>query len=180
MSEWQELDDAKGGIRGRDPEFGPLPQLLGYQIRQAQTALFKDFSNITSSLKVTPGEFSLLTLIETNPGVSQTSLTSLYKVDKSTLSLSLGSLAKRGLVRRVRGPLDNRYYALWLSEAGRRVLRKVRARVDAQERMMDAVLRPGERAHLLDMLSRIAGAFDMASPRLAPAETGLDEALKAY
>jgi len=80
----------------------------------------------------------------------------------------------------VRGPLDNRYYALWLSEAGRRVLRKVRARVDAQERMMDAVLRPGERAHLLDMLSRIAGAFDMASPRLAPAETGLDEALKAY
>ncbi len=180
MNEWQEVDDLKDGIRGRDPEFGPLPQLLGYQIRQAQTALFKDFSNITNSLKITPGEFSLLTLIDTNPGVSQTSLTSLYKVDKSTLSLSLGSLAKRSLVRRVRAPLDNRYYALWLTEAGRRLLRKVRARVDAQERTMDAVLRPGERAHLLDMLSRIAGAFDMGSPRLARAEKGLDAELEAH
>jgi len=180
MNEWQELDDLKDGNRGRDPEFGSLPQLLGYQIRQAQTALFKDFSNITNSLKITPGEFSLLTLIDTNPGVSQTSLTSLYKVDKSTLSLSLGGLAKRGLVRRVRAPLDNRYYALWLTEAGRRLLRKVRARVDAQERTMDEVLRPGERAHLLDMLSRIAGAFDAKSPRRAPAEKGLDAELEAH
>lgn len=180
MSARQEQDGAKDGIRGRDPEFGPLPQLLGYQIRQAQTALFKDFSNITNSLKITPGEFSLLTLIDTNPGVSQTSLTSLYKVDKSTLSLSLGSLAKRGLVRRARGPLDNRYYALWLTETGRRLLRKVRARVDAQERAMDAVLRPGERAHLLDMLSRICGAFDTRSSRAAPAGKGLDAALEAH
>lgn len=174
-----ELDGTKEEGPACDLDFGPLPQLLGYQIRQAQTALFKDFSSITDSLKVTPGEFSLLALIETNPGVSQTALTSMYKVDKSTLSLSIGGLVKRGLVRRVRAPLDNRYYALWLTDTGRRLLRKVKARVDLQERAMDAVLRPGERALLLDMLARICHTFDSNPSKIATGARGVDLALEA-
>lgn len=148
------------GTHDAQLDLGSLPGLLGYQIRQAQTALFRDFVTITERLKVSPGEFSLLTLIDVNPGVSQIRLTLMYQVDKSTLSLSISGLAKRGLVRRTRAENDGRYYALWLTESGRRLLRKAKARVDVQERMMDAALRPGEREHLLDMLGRIARAFD--------------------
>jgi hypothetical protein len=35
----------------------------------------------------------------------------------------------------------------------------VRNHVETQERAMDTVLRPGERAHMLDILTRISGVF---------------------
>lgn len=141
-------------------EIGSLAELVGYQLRQAQSALFRDFTSISTRFGISPGEFSLLTLIKANPGVCQSDLTSMYKVDKSTISLSIGGLAKRGLVYRTRSESDNRYYTLWLTDVGRKLLEMVSAQVDAQERAMDAVLRPGERGCLLDMLRRIAGAFE--------------------
>lgn len=148
------LAEEDGGI-----DFGPLPEMLGYQIRQAQTAVFRDFAAIMAELETSPGEFGLLTLIDHNPGISQVRLAAIYRLDKSTLSLTVSGLVKRGLVRRTRSKVDQRYYGLWLSEAGRGRLRRVRERVDAQEHAMDAVLRPGERQQLLDMLQRVSKAF---------------------
>jgi DNA-binding MarR family transcriptional regulator len=140
--------------------FGPLPHYLGYQIRQAQAAVFRDLMASITDLKVTPGEYGLLTMLDVNPGISQVNLAAVYKLDKSTLSLAVGRLIKRGLVRRTRSREDERYYALWLLRPGRVLLQRVRERVEAQERTMDAVLHRGERRNLLDMLRRISRALD--------------------
>ncbi len=144
----------------RTINFGTLPSYLGYQIRQAQAAVFRDLVASITDLDVTPGEFGLLTMLDENPGISQVDLAAVYKLDKSTLSLAVGRLVKRGLVRRVRSRDDERYYALWLQQPGRGLLQRVRARVEAQERAMDVVLRRGERKLLLDMLQRVSGALD--------------------
>src|SRR3990167_7872461 len=80
--------------------FGPLPHYLGYQIRQAQAAVFRDLMTSIADLKVTPGEFGLLTMLDVNPGISQVELAAVYNLDKSTLSLAVGRLVKRGLVDR--------------------------------------------------------------------------------
>lgn len=149
--------------RPADPKpihFGPLLSYLGYQIRQAQSAVFRDFPQAMAGLEVTPGEFGLLTLVDANPGISQVKLTSVYRLDKSTLSLAVSGLVKRGLLQRVRSTEDQRYYALWLNDEGRELLRQVTLRVEEQERAMDAVLRPGERDLMLDMLRRISRAFE--------------------
>jgi DNA-binding MarR family transcriptional regulator len=139
---------------------GPLPGYLGYQIRQAQSAIFRDFPIITADLDITPGEFGLLTLLDANPGVSQVGLAQVYGLDKSTLSLALNALVKRGLIRRAKSEVDLRYHTLRLLPTGRALLKRVRERVEAQERIMDSVLKPGERAKLLDMLQRITRAFN--------------------
>lgn len=140
-------------------KFGPLPGYLGYQIRQAQTAIFRDLVASTSKLNVTPGEYGLLSLLDANPGISQIDLAQVYGLDKSTLSLAVSRLGRRGLVRRTRSRTDGRYYALWLTRAGTSLLRRVRAHAEAQEKTMDSVLRAGERAQLLDMLTRISRVF---------------------
>lgn len=144
---------------GRSVAFGRLPTYVGYQIRQAQTSIFRDLQASLARHKVTPGEFGLLSLIDANPGISQVDLATVYGLDKSTLSLAVSRVAKRGLVERRRSSDDGRYYTLWLSPPGRRLLRRLRAHVEAQEQAMDAVLRDGERAQLLDMLRRISGVF---------------------
>ena len=40
------------------------------------------------------------------------------------------------------------------------MLRRVTRRVEKQEQTMDAVLKPGERELLLDLLDRVSRAFD--------------------
>lgn len=150
----------RSGRGERAIDFGPLPSYLGYQIRQAQTAIFRDLATSTARLNVTPGEYGLLSLVDANPGISQIDLVQVYRLDKSTLSLAVSRLVKRGLVERRRSREDGRYYALWVREPGHRLLGRVRVHVEAQERAMDAALRRGERRHLLDMLRRISGVFN--------------------
>jgi DNA-binding MarR family transcriptional regulator len=159
MSEAKPAPRRKSAIPDERIVLGPLPGYLGYQIRQAQSAIFRDFPIITADLKVSPGEFGLLTLLDANPGVSQVKLAAVYGLDKSTLSIALNALVKRGLIRRAKSDVDLRYHTLRLLPAGRALLRRVRERVEAQERIMDCVLKPGERAKLLDMLQRITRAF---------------------
>ncbi len=141
-------------------KFGKLPTYLGYQVRQAQSAVFRDFTRITKEVGLSPGEFSLLSMVAANPGVTQLALTEVYRLDKSTLSYSINRLRERGLLRRERDRKDGRYYSLRLTDEGAAVLEQATAEVEGQERLMDAVLEPGERDHLLGLLKKLSRAFD--------------------
>ena len=68
--------------------FGRLTGYIGYQVRLAQSAIFRDLSRAIRGLRVTPGEFSLLTVLEANPGVNSVTLVRVYKLDTTPLSLS--------------------------------------------------------------------------------------------
>ena len=146
-------------------DFGKLSGYIGYQVRQAQSAVFRDISRSIKAIGVTPGEFSLLTLLEANPGINSITLARIYQLDKATLSLSIKSLARRGLISSTRNPSDRRYYSLSLTPAGRAKLRRLTRLIENQERTMDAVLKKGEREQLLELLKRIASAFDPARAR---------------
>jgi DNA-binding MarR family transcriptional regulator len=150
----------KNGVSPANVGFGRLPGYIGYQVRQTQSAIFRDISRSIGDLGVTPGEFSLLTMVEANPGLNSITLARLYRLDKATLSLSLKRLVGRGLIRTERNERDRRYYSLRLTAAGRKLLQRVTRRIEKQERAMDAVLKAGERELILDLLKRIAGAFD--------------------
>jgi len=148
-------------------DFGRLPGYIGYQVRQAQSAVFRDLSRTLRNTGVTPGEFSLLTLLRANPGINSITLTRIYQLDKATLSLSIKALAARGLISSTRHANDRRYYALELTNEGRALLQGVTKFIERQERTMDAVLKPGEREQLLDLLRRISLAFDRGAENRA-------------
>ena len=107
-----------------EPNYGPLRGYLGYQIRQAQAAVFRSLAAATADIDVTPGEYGLLTMIDANPGITQIELAAAHKLDKSTLSLAVTRLAKRGLIRRDRSLDDERANRLFLPKAGSRLLRE--------------------------------------------------------
>lgn len=140
-------------------DFGSLPGYIGYQLRQAQSAVFRDLSRTLRDMGVSPGEFSLLTLLRSNPGINSITLTRIYQLDKATLSLSIKGLVRRGLISSARSARDRRYFELTLTETGRTLLLAVTRRIERQERAMDAVLKQGERGMLLELLQRISRAF---------------------
>lgn len=141
-------------------DLGPLPDYIGYNLRQAQAALFRDFARRMAPLEVRPGQFSLLTLIERNPGVSQGALAASHGLDKSTMSPALAELERRGLLTREKTAADRRTYALRLTAEGTALLARVRIQVEAQERAMAQALAPEDQTRFIDMLRRVARTLD--------------------
>lgn len=73
---------------------GFLEELIGYQLRRAQTALFQDFSLALGEKQITPGQFGLLVKIKHNQGISQTGLAKAVGVERSTLGETIDRFEK--------------------------------------------------------------------------------------
>src|SRR5262245_36294666 len=80
--------------------FDELPGYVGYQIRRAQAEIFADLEVPLKEFDLTPGSFGVLTLIRSNPGITQVALAAALGIDKSTMSPVIFRLEKRGLIRR--------------------------------------------------------------------------------
>src|SRR4051812_49782359 len=110
---------------------GILPGLLGYRLRVAQQALFRDFE--VSVAELSPGRVGILLLIEANPGVTQSRLAQAVALERSTMVGVLHVLEGRGLLERRRGA-DRRTNGLWLTAAGRSLVAKLKRRHVLHER----------------------------------------------
>jgi DNA-binding MarR family transcriptional regulator len=133
---------------------GPLPGLLGYRLRLAQQAVFRDFGRSVSDLS--PGRVGILLLIEANPGVTQSRLAQAVGLDRSTLVGVLHALEAGALVERRRGE-DRRTNGLWLTRAGRNLVSALRRRIRVHERRVASRLSTEERSQLLALLEKLAG-----------------------
>lgn len=146
-------------LPGDGASLGPLPGYIGFNLRQAQVASFRHLERTAAAAGLTPGQFSLLTFLDENAGVSQKTVSQRFGVDTSTLSTALDALARRGLVRRARSAADRRAYALSLTAAGRSALADMRKKIEAQEALMLSALSERERDQLLDMLARLCAVL---------------------
>jgi DNA-binding MarR family transcriptional regulator len=133
---------------------GMLPGLLGYRLRLAQQALFRDFA--ASVAELSPGRVGILLLIEANAGVTQSRLAQAVSLDRSTMVGVLHVLEGRGLVERRRGE-DRRTNGLWLTAEGRGLVSKLKRRIQLHERRVAARLTAAEREQLIGLLEKLAG-----------------------
>jgi DNA-binding MarR family transcriptional regulator len=140
---------------GNAIDLGMLPELLGYQLRRAQVAVFQHFGETMGTLDITPGQFGMLTVISANPGLSQTQLGNALGSDRSTVVAMIDRLEARGLVVRATAPNDRRSHALRLSEDGAALLKKLEAMVRAHERHISRALSADDQQRLIQLLGRV-------------------------
>jgi DNA-binding MarR family transcriptional regulator len=133
---------------------GLLPSLLGYRLRLAQQAVFRDFA--ASVPELSPGRVGILLLLEANPGITQSRLAHAVSLDRSTMVGVVDVLEGRGLVERRRGE-DRRTKGLWLTGEGGALVARLKRRIQAHERRVASRLTPGEREQLLALLGKLAG-----------------------
>jgi len=141
---------------GRDDglDHGILPGLIGYQLRLAQLAVFRDFERTVGKLGVSPGRVGVLVLVRCNPGITQSRLAEAVGLDRSTLVPVLDGLERRGLVERRRGE-DRRTNGLRLTLSGKRLLDRVKRRILAHERRMISGMSDVEREQLIALLAKL-------------------------
>ena len=79
------LGAGNGGRRIND---GPLRDSIGYALRRAQVAVFPNFYEAFAELEIRRAQYSVLTIIELNPGVSQTQAADALGIKKTNSELS--------------------------------------------------------------------------------------------
>ncbi|WP_236025253.1 MarR family winged helix-turn-helix transcriptional regulator [Arenibaculum pallidiluteum] len=137
---------------------GLLPELIGYNLRKAQIAVFQNFQAAVAPYDITPGQFGVLILIRENTGLSQSELGTAVGIDRSTMVAVIDRLEGRGWVVRAPSPSDRRSYALELSPEGERLVDELIPKVRAHERQMTSDLNKQEQQQLIDLLQRVARA----------------------
>jgi DNA-binding MarR family transcriptional regulator len=132
---------------------GILPSLLGYRLRRAQQAVFRDFAS--SIPELSPGRVGILLLLEANPGVTQSRLAQAVSLERSTMVGVVDVLESRGLIERRRGA-DRRTNGLWLTDPGRELVARLKRRIQLHERRVASRLSVQERAQLLALLEKLS------------------------
>ena len=140
-------------------DLGPLASAPSFKIRRTQVVVVQDFATKTLRLGVLMWQFAILTLVQRNPGASQLQLCAAIGLDKSSLTLVVQELERRGLIKRVRHAHDRRRNELTLTPKGAAVLTRLGPIARAHEARIAGALAPGEMARLIDMLDRIFAAL---------------------
>lgn len=132
---------------------GPLASLAGYLIRQAQLWVFQDFNETLAPLNIRPVQYSILTLISENPGLSQMALSRVLGIVRSGMVPLLDGLQNRGLLNRVAVVSDRRSYALHLTTDGDALLGRANALVQEHEERLRQKVGPRGHLQLLKLLA---------------------------
>src|SRR3954467_3211028 len=141
-------------------QLGELSDLLGYVLKRAQLKVFEDFLRCVAPLQLTPAQFSVLLLLDGNPGRNQTEIANTLGILRPNFVSLLDSLETRDLCTRVRSANDRRSHILVLTDKGRAVLARAKKLVATKhEARLNQLLGPANRVALLEMLSKIAAEF---------------------
>lgn len=158
--------EAQGPVQGpaQGPaealELGELSEQLGYVLKRAQLKVFENFLRCMDSLQLTPAQFSVLLLVEQNPGRNQTEIASTLGILRPNFVAMLDNLENRDLCARIRSTHDRRSHILVLTEKGKAVLARARKLVATKhESRLNDLLGAANREALLGMLSKIANEF---------------------
>jgi DNA-binding MarR family transcriptional regulator len=137
-------------------DLGPLGDSFGYLLRRAQVAVFQRFFDLFAEFDIRPAQYSVLTVIERNPGLSQTRLADALGIKKTNLVAIIDTLEQRGLARRKSTETDRRSHALFLTPRGTVLIGRLHRMDAALDQGMSRLMNGSERQRFCDVLRQVA------------------------
>ncbi len=134
---------------------GILPNLIGFNVRRAQIALWRDFSRTVGRGEVRPAVFSLLILVEANPGIAQFELAHALDLDKAAVVGLLHRLQRRQWLTRRRSTEDRRRHGIFLTPRGQDAVNRLRDEMIEHEKRFTRLFTRDELTQLFAYLRRI-------------------------
>lgn len=132
-----------------------LETLLGYNARRAALAVIAVFLQRMEPFGLRPVDFSVLTLIAHNPGITSRQICTALDILPPNLVGMIKSLDKRGLIERRAHPTDRRAQGLHVSAAGKRLQREAQTTATQLERDVSQALTADELQTLNHLLRKV-------------------------
>ena len=142
-------------VRAAGLDLGVLPTLLGYHLRRAQVAIWRDFVRTVARGRIRPALFSVLVLAESNPGIAQIELARQLAIDKASVVALIDKLERAGLITRRRSTVDRRRNGLFVSAAGARQLKSLKRDISRHEKRFRQRMSRPELQQLITLLQRL-------------------------
>jgi DNA-binding MarR family transcriptional regulator len=141
---------------GRLAEAG-MHRIIGYQLAQAAIATTQVFiTQVGSPFDLRPVEFTILTLVDENPGVSAKQLAQALAVTAPNITMWIERLEVRQLIERERNQSDRRAQHIRTTAQGSIIVRNAVKLLTEGEQLQFAALSGGERAILIELLHKVA------------------------
>lgn len=132
-----------------------LETLLGYNARRAALVIIELFLKRMAVYDLRPVDFSVLSLITHNPGISSRQLCSALNVLPPNLVGMINGLEKRELILRIPHPSDRRVIGLHLSDIGSQLMKDAEQTAQELEYEAASKLTATERKTLMRLLQKI-------------------------
>lgn len=147
-----ESPDAKQGL-----DQSCLEHVLGYQLAQANVPIRKVFlEHIGEPLQLSTVEFTVLSLVAHNSGVTPKQLSQALAVSAPNITTLLDRLEQRELLTRVRSETDRRAQEIHLTRKGSALARKATEVSRTMELDVLRHLTEAERGILVELLQKVA------------------------
>jgi DNA-binding MarR family transcriptional regulator len=132
-----------------------LESLLGYNARRASLAVIEVFLERMAPYGLKPVDFSVLSLVAHNPGITSRQLCAALGVLPPNLVGMVNQLEKRELIERQPHPHDGRAMGLHLTSAGLKLIRDAEHTAAQLEAEVAGRLTAGEQRTLLRLLRKV-------------------------
>ena len=132
-----------------------LESLMGYNARRAALAIIGSFLEHMAVYDLRPVDFSVLSLITHNPGITSRQLCSALSILPPNLVGMINALQERGLIARRPHPHDGRATGLHLTPMGQTLMRDAEQTASELEAQATSRLSANERKTLMRLLQKI-------------------------
>jgi len=132
-----------------------LESLMGYNARRAALSIISVFLERMATYDLKPVEFSVLSLVLHNPGITSRQLCAALNILPPNLVGLVQSLDKRGWIVRLPHPHDGRAMGLHPTPAGTALMHKAEKTASELELEVTQRLSASERETLLQLLQKI-------------------------
>jgi DNA-binding MarR family transcriptional regulator len=145
-------------VRFDRPPPEPLASAPGFLLSWNGRRTAHEFAQALEPLGLRPPHFGVMTLIDTDPGLTQQELAERSLIDPSSMVAVVDELEELGYAERQLHPGDRRKHAVHLTAAGKETLKRARAAAMQTARDILAPLDAGEVETLRTLLRKLAGA----------------------
>ena len=132
-----------------------LQTLMGYNARRAALSIIELFLERLAPYGLKPVDFSVMSTIQHNPGVTSRQLCASLNLLPPNLVGLIQSLESRGLIERKPHPHDGRAVGLHATAKGHALMVQAEQTATELEIEKTAKLTPAERTTLLELLQKI-------------------------
>lgn len=132
-----------------------LETLIGYNARRAALAIIDVFLQRMAVYGLRPVDFSVLSLITHNPGITSRQICTVLAIQPPNLVSMVQTLVQRGLVERRAHPSDRRAQGLYLTPEGEALMHEAERTASTSETESAQRLTPAERRTLIRLLKKV-------------------------
>lgn len=132
-----------------------MPARTIYLIKRLEVSIRLMLERELRDLDLTPSQYTTLSMLAANGETSSSDLARRVLVTPQSMSEMIKALDRKGLIKRRESEANRKVLDIALSPAGRALLEKAEARVDALESAMFAAIAPDELDILRDRLVTI-------------------------